>query len=251
MADEHNNPKSEDEYKFPEDEYVHAQAEPAADNSLHDSPGVSSGGVASGIVGKIQDLSKNRIAVVIVLVVVLLILIRIFGGHESTKIISTTPVKAISTPVVAAKPQPVVSLPNPQVVNEVGTIKDSLQRNKQVLNNLQSRIDDVQAALQANLTQQSQLLSSVNDLESKISIIQKKIAPKKKKKLKVAVKPVIYYLRAIVPGRAWIYGSNGRSATIALGDRVKQYGKVMSILAHKGKVLTSSGKVIEFSSSDQ
>ena len=61
------------------------------------------------------------------------------------------------------------------------------------------------------------------------------------------VKPIVFDLRAIVPGRAWVEDDLGRSRTVKIGDKLPQYGFVKAIDSERGVVLTTSGKVITFS----
>ena len=50
-------------------------------------------------------------------------------------------------------------------------------------------------------------------------------------------------LRAVVPGRAWLVDSQGRTYTVAEGDAVGNFGKIIQIDANAGRVVTSSGYV--------
>jgi intracellular multiplication protein IcmG len=253
---------SEDEYQYPEDEYVQAQAEPQVDYSAESTqvrgPGVSSG----GLMGKIQSLASNRIFIIVLIVVILFIVIRIVTTHHksSTKTASTpaaTATTTAATPPVTqtvSAPTPSISEPSPQTENELTQLKQMAAANQSSIQSIEQQLSQVQTAINSL----GEDRGSINEAVSQLAIEFKQLAAsvKKKKtkkpsKKKTAVKPVVYYLRAVVPGRAWIYGTNGRSASIALGDSVKQYGKVLAINAPKGEVLTSSGKIIEFSSTDR
>lgn len=50
-------------------------------------------------------------------------------------------------------------------------------------------------------------------------------------------------LRAVVPGRAWLVDSQGRTYTVAEGDVVGNFGKIVQIDSDAGRVVTSSGYV--------
>lgn len=52
-------------------------------------------------------------------------------------------------------------------------------------------------------------------------------------------------LRAVVPGRAWLMDSKGDTTSVAVGDSLPYYGKVLSIDADAGTVTTSSGYVFQ------
>ncbi|MCB1827483.1 MAG: type IV secretion protein IcmG, partial [Coxiellaceae bacterium] len=64
---------------------------------------------------------------------------------------------------------------------------------------------------------------------------------------KLPPSPVLTFtLRAIIPGRAWVTGSNGEEDSVAVGSKLKNYGTVKAIEVNAGKVLTTSGKVITY-----
>ena len=50
-------------------------------------------------------------------------------------------------------------------------------------------------------------------------------------------------LRAVIPGRAWLVDTQGRTYTVAEGDVVGNFGKVTQIDSTVGRVMTSSGYV--------
>jgi intracellular multiplication protein IcmG len=59
-----------------------------------------------------------------------------------------------------------------------------------------------------------------------------------------------YYLQAVIPGRAWLIGTNGTTLSVREGTPVNGYGMVKLIDPTQGRVLTSSGKEIRFSQDD-
>lgn len=61
-----------------------------------------------------------------------------------------------------------------------------------------------------------------------------------------SVEVVGYYIQAIIPGRAWLKDSNGKIFTVANGDDIPGYGRVISIEPKQGMVRTDQGKVIEY-----
>ena len=56
----------------------------------------------------------------------------------------------------------------------------------------------------------------------------------------------VYYIQAIIPGRAWIRTSNGQTITVAYGDELAGLGKVTKIDAENGVVITSSGAKVMY-----
>ncbi len=61
---------------------------------------------------------------------------------------------------------------------------------------------------------------------------------------------VQYSLQAVIPGRAWLISSAGDTLTVREGTRIARYGVVRYIDAKRGRVLTSSGQMIQFSQND-
>ena len=61
---------------------------------------------------------------------------------------------------------------------------------------------------------------------------------------------LVYAVRALVDGRAWIVGSNGLSQSVTVGDPIPGYGNVTAIEAARGAIVTTSGKVIRLGAND-
>lgn len=58
---------------------------------------------------------------------------------------------------------------------------------------------------------------------------------------RIAIEEPEYTVHAVVPGRAWLKSSKGQIVTVAEGDSIGDYGKILVIDAANGVVLTSSG----------
>ena len=58
---------------------------------------------------------------------------------------------------------------------------------------------------------------------------------------KVLIEEPEYVVHAVIPGRAWLKSTKGQIITVAEGDTVGNYGKILVIDAANGVVLTSSG----------
>lgn len=59
------------------------------------------------------------------------------------------------------------------------------------------------------------------------------------------VNTITYVVQAIVPGRAWLYGSNGQTISVGVGDKIDGYGNVMSIDSLAGTVTMNNGAVLK------
>ena len=63
-------------------------------------------------------------------------------------------------------------------------------------------------------------------------------------KVKPVNNVVTYVVQAVVPGRAWLYGTNGQTISVGVGDQVKGYGRIMSINSLNGTVTLNNGTVL-------
>lgn len=61
------------------------------------------------------------------------------------------------------------------------------------------------------------------------------------KKNIIAIEEPEYVVHAVIPGRAWLKSLKGQIITVAEGDTIGNYGKILVIDASNGVVLTSSG----------
>jgi intracellular multiplication protein IcmG len=58
----------------------------------------------------------------------------------------------------------------------------------------------------------------------------------------------IYTVQAIIPGRAWLKNDSGETVTVAEGDIIKNYGKIIKIDPYDGVVqIDTAGKIITLS----
>lgn len=55
-----------------------------------------------------------------------------------------------------------------------------------------------------------------------------------------------YFVQAVIPGRAWLHAADGTTMTVAVGDDIPGYGKVASIDAYSGAIMTNSGRQINY-----
>jgi hypothetical protein len=74
--------------------------------------------------------------------------------------------------------------------------------------------------------------------------------PKPKKVIKPKKPAAIYHITAIVPGRVWLQSADGKVISVRVGDKLEGYGKVELISPRQGKVITSSGALIQYGSND-
>lgn len=135
-------------------------------------------------------------------------------------------------------------------------LETSAQTINAEVTDLQNSTQNLQASMDSVNTQLSQLNATLAVLTDKIQAQENKIvASKKKVKPRVITAPKIvkqelYYVLAIVPGRAWLKGSNGDTITVGAGTEIPGHGRVVNIDSQLGYVTTDSGSVIRYAPSD-
>jgi intracellular multiplication protein IcmG len=243
----------DEEYQFPQDEYVdeiHAEPEAAPEEAEEQPLMAEASSAVRGGLANIWSSHKRIITIVGVLVVVSLTFTVMRSLHKSGEL----PAAPTQTAPVAAAPT-VQTMVDPQVIDQLTSLKQDAATNSAVVRQLQGQVQDLNNSLNQTRASQQQLNQSLMILVGQVQQLTtevKVLAQPKPVKVAVAApkaKPVpviTFQIRAVVPGRAWIVGSDGQSQSVAVGDHVPQYGSVQSIDADAGVVLTTSGKTIKF-----
>lgn len=215
-----------------------------------------------------KDIKRNAI-IVVVLVVLAYLLYKILGSWFSAP---TEPVKPAIAPIAQTTPQPIQAIQQPieqpqQLVaqedsdmkQKVSSIEVSQQSVKVQVDALGQKVTVVDTNLNNLTTQISQLNQLVQDLTNQVSKQSEEITlltarAKQPKRVYhrpgVRVARIMYYIQAVIPGRAWLIGSNGSTLTVRAGTKIPGYGVVKLIDSLQGQILTSSGQVIRFSQED-
>jgi intracellular multiplication protein IcmG len=259
MAD---NNQDNDEYKFAE-----------LDSVDNESIGGSDPGVKKSYFS--ESRGKNNIArnalIVVGIVILIVILYKIIGSfffsgktQSVTPIKSPSPVAEMTPPPAIIEPIPQMPTPPPEAENQqelqkqVATIELNQQGLRTEINSLREQI----AATNSTLNNMNTKIVSLNQVienfsvqfakqSEVINVLITRSRPKKVKHIVINVKErVDYFLQAVIPGRAWLIGTNGSTLTVREGTKVAGYGVIKLIDSIQGKVLTSSGRVIRFSQAD-
>jgi len=222
-----------------------------------------------------RDLQSNNIKrnslIVIGLVILAMVLYKILGSFYSTKKVVTepepTPAPVVISqpvvqpqPVVTVQPAPVVTDNQPQITQkiaaielsqqnvreEVSTVSNQLSGISTNVNDLTSKIEDLNQTISA-------LAAKVEEQSNQLAILNKpKVIPVKVRHVirRPVVPSLVYYINAVIPGRAWLIATNGSTLTVREGSIIAGYGIVKLIDPNQGRVITSSGRVIRFSPQD-
>lgn len=130
------------------------------------------------------------------------------------------------------------------VVSEIETIKNKLQTLSSSLEQLPNKLNEVAQSM-ANLTLQ------VEQQSKEIAVLTVRPKPVVKRRLVIKTPPLPhYFIQAVIPGRAWLIAQNGSTITVREGTRVPGYGVIKLIDSSSGRIITSSGKIIQFSQQD-
>lgn len=215
----------------------------------------------------------KRNALIVIIGIVLMLVIYKFVGLFTTT--STKPVEssAIITPVAPAPETeaPIVPIQTPlpqsssntENAEELNQKLADLDMNQQTIrtdvSNAASQLNGMNqslVSLNAKLDSMSQtmmaLSAKIEQQNSQIALlVAARTPPKPRPVVKRAVIPAtVYYIQAVIPGRAWLTGANGSTLTVREGTNVSGYGIVKLIDPAQGRVVTSSGRVIRFNQQD-
>lgn len=166
--------------------------------------------------------------------------------------IAPQPVQPVAQPVVqennTALKQEVDSIAVNQqnVQSQVSSINEQVGNVNNNVNNLSNQISKLNQTI-------SDLTNQLNKQSTEITILMERTKPKPIKRpmrLPQMSEVNIYYISAVIPGRAWLIGTNGSTLTVREGTKIAGYGVVKLIDSMEGRILTSSGRVIRFSQED-
>ncbi|MDI1352280.1 MAG: type IVB secretion system protein IcmG/DotF, partial [bacterium] len=235
-----------------------------------------SAAISHNRVAEKKDIKRNAL-IVIGLIIFAMVMYKLLGYlFFSTKTVSvakttTTPAAQVATQPTAIQPiqpsipvqptvQPVVVTENSSDLNnKVSAIELAQQSVRSEVGSMSQQVDNVNTNV-TNLNNQiaslNQTISTLSNQLAKqseeINLLMARTQPKKivKPAIRQSVAQVNYYIQAVIPGRAWLIGSNGSTLTVREGTKISGYGMVKLIDSMQGRVITSSGRVIKFSQED-
>ncbi len=221
-----------------------------------------------------SDKIRRNALIVIVIVIVIFLLYKFIGGFFAKKSDIQTP-PAVVTPVVVSKP--VVAIPkqtvvveplvttappaeNPMVQQKLDTLESSQQSLRNDLGTMNNQLDGINTSITALNTKMVELNQVITNLAAIVEqqsaritvLLAPKIKPRKSHRIykRDMESTLVYYIQAVIPGRAWLIATNGSTLTVREGTQVKGYGVVRLIDAIQGRVIMSSGRVFRFSQQD-
>jgi intracellular multiplication protein IcmG len=222
-----------------------------------------------------KNVKRNALIAIGVVVFAMLMYKFVAGMFfgKSTKVpasdtVTTAPLAEVTPPPQPQQPQIQQPQPVQQAVVEesnvlkqkVASIEVTQQSVQSEVNSMNQQVGNVNSNVNALNAQISKLNQVIGDLSTQvakqseeINVLMERTKPKLIKRI-IHVQPsapqIIYYINAVIPGRAWLIGTNGSTLTIREGSNIEGYGVVKLIDSLQGRILTSSGRVIKFSQED-
>lgn len=208
----------------------------------------------------VRKLLNRRLITIVVLVLAVLIVYQFVGKPQDVKedinrITAAQPsiLPATTTTATETTPPVITQAPVSSLIagpSEIETVKQQVQQNQVQIQQLQTSVQQLQTSVGQMSNQMTTMAKSVTSMAAqplsapvpKVVYTVRRIAPK----------PPVYTVRAVVPGRAWLeQAKTGATLTVRTGDRVKGYGVITGINSRAGIVSTSSGRVIRFGPNDR
>jgi len=225
--------KEPEEYKLKEEEYGAVYSPEATKLGETEEP--SEREFAPGI-PKPKLPIKKRMLIVIGIIVFLFIAYQFVAPKPSQQ-------KPLPTPTPTGAPELATTAGQISQLNQkfiensakIKVLEEELDKAQSVLTNMQGSVNNLNTAV-------LQLAKVVQQLE----LEQKKAEMARKKKMP----KMVYHVRAIVPGRAWLQSKDGKLVTVRPGTKLNGYGKVTVIDVNNGLVKTDLGYVIKYGESD-
>lgn len=163
------------------------------------------------------------------------------------------PETTLPTTATLQQPQQPVARPQNDALGDVANqVNEQFKQYNQAITQNKVNIDAL--AKQVNAVSQTvvQMRSTVESMNKTVSDLDASVKQlTAKPKVKTPTRLVLYRIKALVPGRAWLTSSTGMPTTVRQGDILPGYGRIMLIDPHQGVVATSSGRVIQYGIDDR
>lgn len=242
------------QFNMPKDDYSDVSTSVQMESEFDSSSEPENKGTSESSID-LENLDTTYIAILSAIVLVVLYIL--YSIYSALTPVEGKEIEQVAPPVVEVQKKPEVTS---SAANELSELKDKIEDHQSVVDGLS---DDSQYFLETTkkiTSSLDSLTTKVEDLStqlSKYAAIQDEISAKIKKQEEEAKKsksepaPLqVFYIRALVEGRAWIEGDNGFTETVVVGQTLPDYGTITGIYVTQGIVTTSSGRQIEFNDND-
>lgn len=206
--------------------------------------------------------SWNKLWMLLVVAALLFTLYKLFDVLVLSRAKRVQPITPVVT--IPVKPQvPIVSPPPPAVsqptipsavTDRIQSLEQQTTANQAAIDKLTTQVSDLQNALGNLTTQVTNIGDGVLAINSKLAAIEEAAAQKEERRrllVRRRARPVpVYFVKAMVQGRAWLRTEGGGTITVKVGDNVPGYGVVRIIDTNQGILTLSSGAIIGYSPDD-
>lgn len=181
---------------------------------------------------------------------------------DKSGIVPIAPIQQVQ-PIVTAPPVAVVQpvAENPELMQRVSAMELSQQNLRTEITAVSDQLNTLNNSAGQVMPQLEKLNQTLTEMAEKMEAQAQQIIMLtekfREKKQVVHHRPVrsgppapVFYLQAIIPGRAWLINTAGNTLTVREGTSVPGYGMVKIIDAVQGRVLFNSGKIMRFSQQD-
>ncbi|MBU0456260.1 MAG: hypothetical protein ABIH77_01210 [Pseudomonadota bacterium] len=136
---------------------------------------------------------------------------------------------------------------NEQLLTE---LKKQLQASQKQLAGLNQQVNQQVNGLSDNINHLHEAIANLADQvkaeKARNRAIARYRATQAARRAKAVRASKRYFVKAVIPGRAWVQAADGSSMSVTVGDSVPGYGRVTGIDAFSGKLSTSSGISIQY-----
>lgn len=258
------------EYQIPDEEYVPMDAQVSVQQSLgesHDASAYTNVSEGEGTVSKAAKLKRlltsglhfrnKKLPLIIGGAVVVCVGLTIYHAHHQPEVV---PAASTVTPVaqtvamekdVANQSMQLASM-NQQAIADLGR---SNADNQQAILQVQQQLQGVASSVAAVSGTQAQVNATLVALTEEVKALSQQVSAAQVKPVRASapkpmLKPIVFHLKALTPGRAWIMDNEAHSTSVKVGDQLARYGVINRIDVDQGLVLTSSGLTIRYNDID-
>lgn len=129
--------------------------------------------------------------------------------------------------------------------NKMRVTYERVENSDKALNNMQMQVSTLATQMQVLMNEVKALrhdqMKTLVQAKESAAQVHKQQADTKKAVIHRAEAHPSLVVHAIIPGRAWLKTMDGKTITVAEGDSLKEYGRVLKIDAANGIVVTASG----------
>ena len=253
------------------DEYQFTELDPINPNAMEEEQSSADVSSASHSPGSVGGTNVKRNAIIAVgLFICLMLAYKFVGSYfiNQKTVIAPVPSSMSVPPPTVVEQQPVIapppptSLPTPEPSSNLQSKMSTIELNQE---NLTSEVSTANGKIEGINTNVEMLTAKIAELNQAIASLSDKLEAQSHEVEKLSIKPLVrpnrhnvrpvrqylrYYVQAVIPGRAWLVGTNGSTLTVREGSTIAGYGMVKLIDPNQGRVITSSGQVIRFSQDD-